>query len=135
MDGIWNAHTKIKKNKVLSDNPNTTSRAAYILLINKLYHLSETAVHRSVWLNFRDKWFMKLLRAGVEMKCVYCEETNLDPFTKDLKRLITVDHILPLSRGGNLFDENNFDLCCYTCNQKKGTRTKEEFLNVRKQRS
>jgi len=41
-----------------------------------------------------------------------------------------VDHIIPLSRGGNDTIENLETVCC-ECNGSKWTKTKEEFLNER----
>jgi 5-methylcytosine-specific restriction endonuclease McrA len=43
-----------------------------------------------------------------------------DIFTKDNK-LMTIDHIIPLSKGGTGKIENKQILCC-TCNSKKGNR-------------
>jgi 5-methylcytosine-specific restriction endonuclease McrA len=47
--------------------------------------------------------------------CVYC----------DSKKNLTIDHVLPRSRGG----QNNWEnlvTCCTKCNGKKGNRTPEE---------
>lgn len=43
---------------------------------------------------------------------------HADVFTKDLK-LMTVDHILPKSKGGT-YDLDNLRPMCYKCNQKLG---------------
>jgi len=54
-------------------------------------------------------------------KCAYCGST----------RHLTIDHIIPTSRGGlNTWD--NLVCCCYSCNIKKSNRTPEEagmYLN------
>ncbi len=54
-------------------------------------------------------------------KCAYCGST----------RQLTIDHIIPTSRGGlNTWD--NLVCCCYSCNIKKSNRTPEEagmYLN------
>ena len=39
-----------------------------------------------------------------------------------LGTLATVDHVMPLSKGGAEFDEANCVVACYRCNQKKGDR-------------
>lgn len=48
-------------------------------------------------------------------KCVYCES----------KRNLTIDHVLPKSRGGkNTW--SNLVTCCNSCNAKKNNKTPEE---------
>ncbi len=47
--------------------------------------------------------------------CVYCGHT----------KYLTLDHLLPLSRGGDN-DERNLAMACRPCNSKKGTRTPDE---------
>jgi 5-methylcytosine-specific restriction endonuclease McrA len=47
--------------------------------------------------------------------CVYC----------DSKKNLTIDHVLPRSRGGDNTWEN-LVTCCTKCNGKKGNRTPEE---------
>jgi hypothetical protein len=49
--------------------------------------------------------------------CVYCRSTE------DL----TVDHVIPQSRGGT-HDASNLVACCNGCNSEKGARTPEEWL-------
>jgi 5-methylcytosine-specific restriction endonuclease McrA len=59
--------------------------------------------------------------------CIYC---GLQPGEKKQGRLLsredfTVDHIIPRSRGGrNTW--GNTACACYTCNQRKGSRTAHE---------
>jgi 5-methylcytosine-specific restriction endonuclease McrA len=48
-------------------------------------------------------------------ECVYCGS----------KKHLTLDHVLPKSRGGRN-SWNNLVTCCTTCNMKKGNRTPEE---------
>ena len=50
--------------------------------------------------------------------CVYCGCCN--------PLLITIDHIVPTSRGGP-DTEDNKQVCCTTCNQLKGSLNDEEF--------
>lgn len=54
-------------------------------------------------------------------KCIYCRA--------DLKDNYSLDHILPLSRGGTN-DIDNIDVVCKSCNTSKGRRTKEEYLKI-----
>jgi CRISPR/Cas system Type II protein with McrA/HNH and RuvC-like nuclease domain len=48
-------------------------------------------------------------------KCGYCNST----------RNLTIDHIIPSSRGGKN-EYSNLVCCCLACNTKKGNRTPEE---------
>jgi hypothetical protein len=55
------------------------------------------------------------IRERDEHACVYCGHT----------KYLTLDHILPLSRGGNN-DELNLAIACRPCNSKKNAKTPEE---------
>jgi 5-methylcytosine-specific restriction endonuclease McrA len=50
-------------------------------------------------------------------RCAYCGRET---------RLLTVDHRIPLSRGGSNSIENILP-SCHVCNARKRTRTEEEF--------
>ena len=59
-----------------------------------------------------------------ETRCFYCGcELN------DSNR--TLDHFIPLCRGGANIRENVV-ACCFGCNNKKGTKTYEEFMETLK---
>lgn len=49
-------------------------------------------------------------------QCQYCGETNLP---------LTLDHVVPISRGGT-HEWTNLVTCCVTCNNQKGNRTPHE---------
>ena len=51
-------------------------------------------------------------------KCVYCGRTNVP---------LNVDHVVPKAAGGSN-RLSNLVLACVSCNQKKGSRTLEDFL-------
>ena len=55
-------------------------------------------------------------------ECFYCGVT----FTETGKRARTLDHMIPLSRGGTNH-KINLVLCCSRCNGLKGDQTVEEF--------
>lgn len=61
-----------------------------------------------------------MVRFG-EVTCIYC-----------LKRLNdqnwTLEHLLPLSRGG-AHTIMNLDIACKTCNHEKGSQTYEEYIS------
>ncbi len=56
--------------------------------------------------------------------CHYCGR----PMTLDRgNRMATLDHVLPLSRGGT-HDPDNLVAACYRCNQWKGDEDGETFI-------
>lgn len=57
----------------------------------------------------------KMIQRHYDFQCVYCGSFNN----------LTVDHVLPVSRGGKNTWEN-LVCACYSCNIKKGDRTPEE---------
>lgn len=60
--------------------------------------------------------------------CLYCgakEGSTRIINGKPTKVILTLDHILPESRGGG-FWWDNLASCCRECNRKKGDRTPEE---------
>ena len=56
-------------------------------------------------------------------KCIYC---GLE-LSHSNKKLFSLDHLTPKSRGGN-YDYANLVLSCKPCNEKKDSKTLEEFL-------
>ncbi len=64
-----------------------------------------------------------ILEIKKERKCFYCGcELN------DSNR--TIDHFIPLCRGGANIKEN-LVASCFGCNNKKGTKTYEEFMEIK----
>jgi len=56
-----------------------------------------------------------------DYKCIYCKV--------DIKECFSIDHIVPLAKGGSNNIEN-IDLVCKSCNTRKGTRSKERMLEI-----
>jgi 5-methylcytosine-specific restriction endonuclease McrA len=52
--------------------------------------------------------------------CGYCEAA-LNSHNK------TIDHVIPVSRGGAKHEYGNVVACCHECNSKKGNKTPEEM--------
>ena len=68
----------------------------------------------------RIRWVRNHLINKDGNKCKICKKT----FTH--MRDITIDHIVPLSKGGT-YDILNLQLACFNCNNVKGDMTPEEF--------
>ncbi len=65
-----------------------------------------------------SQWWKQKLGQGI---CHYCEK-------KFSKELLTMDHIIPIGRGGHS-SKGNVVVCCKDCNSKKGSRTDAEIIN------
>lgn len=110
------------------------SRSAYILLYDKLRALDDSenwATELERWLIFRKEFLQTELKEEGKLRCVYCGREDLvegqhefhnKHFNMKLSNLATVDHIHPLSLGGEKYDEDNCCVSCRKCNCKKGNK-------------
>jgi hypothetical protein len=71
----------------------------------------EASLRRSTW---KDAGFKR------SPNCTYCRR-------RVSRESMTVDHFIPLSRGG-ADDPDNWRLCCHNCNQLKADRLPDELL-------
>jgi hypothetical protein len=62
------------------------------------------------------QWWKQKLAAGI---CHYCEQ-------KFEKELLTMDHLIPIGRGGHS-TKGNVVVACKDCNSKKQSLTDTEF--------
>ncbi len=65
----------------------------------------------------KTNWWQQKLQKG---QCFYCEK----PFPKDE---LTMDHRVPVARGG-LSNRSNIVVCCKTCNTNKKHLTPAEMI-------
>lgn len=61
----------------------------------------------------------------------YCKYTGLE--LTPAQKNISLDHIMPIARGGRTLDPNNLQLVAYYYNYSKREMTEEEFLPIWKQ--
>ena len=65
--------------------------------------------------------------AGVDPHCAICGR----PIDLHAKRYASnspeVDHIIPISRGGQPYDIDNLQLVCLRCNRKKGKKMDGDY--------
>lgn len=108
----------MKRQRVLVGDPHPQSMAALALLGIQL-----SEVERAEWLEFRLRFFKK----QPELTCLHCGKTDLLVDTPDLHKLATVDHIVPLSKGGPMYDEDNCLVACFRCNNNRKNQDLEEF--------
>lgn len=70
----------------------------------------------------------KMNRRHKSWKCAYCGRVIYE------KKHVTVDHIVPKSKGGKTNDDN-LVICCESCNGLKSSKTKEHYLRLLKSNS
>lgn len=102
--------------------PHVQSPASLMLLNRELSQQDETIFNYQTWLEFRDKYFADIMERDFCIRCAYCCK-DLKPDSKDNKEVATIDHVIPVSKGGDIFNLDNLVSACYTCNQRKGNLT------------
>ena len=71
-------------------------------------HTTSSSEAKRLWKkNIKDNW---------NNKCAYCNSENN----------LTLDHIIPQSKGGTNFTKN-IVCCCHSCNQSKGHNSWEQW--------
>ena len=73
------------------------------------------------WKRFRTR-FLAIERYSSAFTCHYCGELIDEGVSPPSPNALTVDHVIPISKGGGLKDKNNVVVCCYFCNMKKGDK-------------
>lgn len=79
----------------------------------------------SDWLTFRAAFLKAVKEVQGGLRCHYCGQDGLlekvgEHSTKaELRRMATVDHVVPRSRGGSERDPENLVVACWSCNQRK----------------
>jgi 5-methylcytosine-specific restriction protein A len=71
------------------------------------------------------RFLIKYIKEHYEHKCHYCGKKITDDAD------LTVDHLVPLSRGGR-HELSNLKICCADCNFNKGNMTESEYCNYLK---
>lgn len=112
---------KTRGHMVQVADPSATSFAALVLLTRGL-----SRAERMRWFAFRDEILDEAEARDGVLVCHYCHRNDL---TRELPegvrksaRLATIDHVVPLSKGGGRFDRKNCVVACYACNQRKADK-------------
>jgi hypothetical protein len=127
---------------VVPDNPISGTMADLVLL--KLHYGLDAlrikkAKKKEHWRQYawNMRYLRKRLKEDKELVCVYCGKKPLHLIPadkkktkKDLHSLATVDHIVARSNGGDPYDERNVCVACHPCNNRKGSRSVNEFIDA-----
>lgn len=116
------------------------SYASYVLLKDYLHSQDEDFLNsfefRMRKIQFSRDYLTRTLRKTGNLKCSYCPKENLvieyEGMTVHKSVLATIDHVVPISKGGGVFDEENIVVSCSTCNNSKGSKDLEVFLKNKK---
>jgi 5-methylcytosine-specific restriction endonuclease McrA len=123
---------------IYSRRPHPHSRAAYLLLVEKLtlqdvdYLQVKTELYQ--YEEFRWAFLLMELQHDGDLHCHYCGTGHLNPGHKHsntnnkIPNLATIDHKIPLSQGGPRLDPLNCVVACRRCNKLKGVMSYESFL-------
>lgn len=121
---------------LICENPHIKSRGAYLLLRRKLKNEENVNVIEELerWLDFRHEFLKKELAEKGVLKCNYCPRKDLvighrknHHKNRFIDNLATVDHVTPLSKGGDKYDIDNMVVSCRCCNRHKGDSDPTEF--------
>lgn len=132
-DNPWRKHG-LKKHNVLVDNPHPQSYAMQVKLRAQLLRealKTGDEWNYFFWMKFRDKYLGAQRKLHGMLTCFYCNKTNLKIDTANEDMRATIDHFVPVSKGGPVFEESNLRVACYNCNQTKGSEMPKEILYVK----
>lgn len=113
-----------KYHSVKYDNPHIQSLASLILLKEKLFKNENPKSHWRSWVLFRYKYLRSMKKTN-KLICIYCGTRDLKIEHKKgtpKKQRATIDHVIPISKGGDMYDINNLVVACYNCNNKKADK-------------
>lgn len=84
------------------------------------------------WVEFREQLLREnQQRNDGKLVCYYCGRDDLVSEVEDMSSaarraiLATIDHKVPLSKGGKQFDPDNCVVACCPCNEKKGNKLRD----------
>ena len=116
------AYDHWNKQAVFIADPPASAPAALVLLAQSLRILDKSIYTHARMLRLRYRWMRERMKTpDVEggLTCAMCGKTGLNPFTQDLEKLATLDHIRDIREGGIWNHPNNFQVACWQCNQSK----------------
>jgi 5-methylcytosine-specific restriction endonuclease McrA len=128
------------QNNIYFDISRANTYAASILL-RQYYRENDadyldTVARRMKIIAFSRKYLTTVQEKEGSVSCSYCNKPNLIIELEGMRvnntQKATIDHIVPISKGGAVFDINNITPCCGTCNSKKSNKSLEEFLKYGK---
>lgn len=111
----------MRRQIVMVAEPHVNSMAALVLL-GRGYRKAEMAE----WFDFRNELLDEAEKRDGRLACHYCGRDDLirelPDYVKKAANLATIDHVVPVSKGGKKFEKSNCVVACYGCNQRKADK-------------
>ena len=105
--------------------PHHQSLAALLLIKNEYMLLDPEANPHISWKIYKRRRSQLIKEHFIQYGkyiCIYCKRDDLTTEVKQSDpRRLTIDHIVPLCRGGSLTSKSNMAICCSKCNNEKGS--------------
>lgn len=113
------------KHLIHPNSPHPQSWASLLLLIKG--YKRGAGSDGFTWKKYRKWFFRQHVKQHGKLICHYCGKKGLMHDAKvhtkeEYKKLATVDHVVPLSKGGERYKSSNLVVSCWTCNQRKGDK-------------
>jgi 5-methylcytosine-specific restriction endonuclease McrA len=96
---------------------------ANLVLLQKVY----SNLEQRQWVKRRKEFLKEELAKHGKLVCHYCGKDDLKLKSTKRAEQATVDHIVPISAGGEPLDKKNFAVCCGTCNRRKASTPADDF--------
>ena len=112
--------------QVLFVEPDIQSPAALVLLNIQLLKQDETIFNPWKWMDFKAEYLKHLLISMGIIRCHYCQ-MKLEVTKVRKKRQVTLDHVVPISKGGKIYDPSNIVPACRKCNNNKSDTVLETY--------
>lgn len=112
---------------IYNENPSSQTYASSILLHDQFKKLDvdylDAKKERIKRIEFSREYLTSKKEELGSLTCCYCGKSNLIIEYEGIKvpnRIkATIDHIIPISKGGPVFDLTNIKIACGKCNNKK----------------
>ncbi len=119
--------------------PHPQSPAALALLVTHLWRHDETVYRGDRWAEFKDKYLQDFAAKHGKVFCHWCQRDDMilkgTPEGGNEKNVVTLDHLIPTSRGGALYDPENVVPSCKRCNNLRAQMGQTERQYKKKARN
>lgn len=117
--------------------PSSAKTLASLILMNKEYALQDEDFLKSMEYTYKKINFSRETLSEWQNKignlfCVYCKKQDLiielEGMSVSNNIKATIDHVVPISEGGDVFNIENVVCACGKCNTKKGSKSLDDYL-------